>query len=143
RTASEIRSAFSKNGGSMGESNSVSFMFDRVGAIHYPVAAASADAMFDAALEAGAANVESNDDGHDVTCAPDDLNAIREALEAKFGAPESARLDWRPQTTVPVTDESAVQTLMKLLEILEDNDDVQRVQANFEIADDLMERLNS
>ncbi len=143
RTASEIRSAFSKNGGSLGETNSVSFMFDRVGAIHYPTATADADAMFEAALEAGADNVESSDDGHDVTCLPDDLNAVREALEAKFGAPASARLDWRPQTTVPVTDEQAAQTLMKLLEVLDDNDDVQRVQANFDIPQDIMERLSA
>ncbi len=143
RTASEIRSAFSKNGGSLGETNSVSFMFDRVGAIHYPAATATADAMFEAGLEAGADNVESSDDGHDVSCAPDDLNAVREALEAKFGPPASARLDWRAQTTVPVTDEQAAQTLMKLLEVLDDNDDVQRVQANFDIPQDIMERLSA
>jgi YebC/PmpR family DNA-binding regulatory protein len=143
RTASEIRTAFSKNGGNLGETNSVSFMFDRVGAIHYPAAAAGADSMFEAALEAGADNVDSTEDGHDVTCQPDDLNVVREALEAKFGAPASARLDWRPQTSVPVTDEQAAQTLLKLLEILEDNDDVQRVQANFDIAPDLIERLSA
>jgi YebC/PmpR family DNA-binding regulatory protein len=143
RTASEIRSAFSKHGGNLGESNSVSFMFDRVGAIRYPAGAASADAMFEAALDAGADNVESSEDGHDVTCAPDDLNAVREALEAKFGAPASARLDWRAQTTVPVADDQAVQTLMKLLEVLEDNDDVQRVQANFDIPQDVLERLSA
>ena len=141
RTASEIRSAFSKHGGSLGETNSVSFMFDRIGAIHYPAAAASADEMFEAALDAGADNVDSGEDGHDVSCAPDDLNTVREALEGKFGAPAGARLDWRPQTSVPVTDEAVAQTLMKFLEVLDDNDDVQRVQANFEIADELMERL--
>jgi YebC/PmpR family DNA-binding regulatory protein len=141
RTASEVRTAFNKAGGNLGETNSVSFMFDRVGAIHYPVAAAEADAMFEAALEAGADNVESSDDGHDVTCAPDDLNTVREALEAKFGAPASARLDWLPRVLAPVTDELAVQSLMKFLEILEDNDDVQRVQANFDIPQDLLERL--
>ena len=143
RTASEIRTAFSKNGGNLGETNSVSFMFDRVGAIRYPAAAASADAMFEAALEAGADNVESTEEGHDVTCQPDDLNLVREALEARFGPPASARLDWRAQTAVPVTDEQTAQTLLKLLEILEDNDDVQRVQANFDIAQDLIERLSA
>ncbi|MGE5547361.1 MAG: YebC/PmpR family DNA-binding transcriptional regulator [Solirubrobacterales bacterium] len=143
RTASEVRSAFSKNGGALGESNSVSFMFDRVGAIRYPAAAASAEAMFEAALEAGADNVESDDEGHDITCAPDDLAMVRDALEAKFGTPEVARLDWRPQTTVPVTDEDAAKTLMKLLDVLEDNDDVQRVQANFDIPDEVMERLSA
>jgi YebC/PmpR family DNA-binding regulatory protein len=143
RTASEIRSAFSKHGGNLGETNSVSFMFDRVGAVHYPADTASAEAMFEAALEAGADNVESDEDGHDVTCAPDGLNAVREALEARFGAPASARLDWRAQTNVPVTDEQAAQTLLKLLEVLEDNDDVQRVQANFDISQDVMERLSA
>jgi YebC/PmpR family DNA-binding regulatory protein len=141
RTASEVRSAFSKNGGAMGESNSVSFMFDRVGAIRYPAAAASAEAVFEAALEAGADNVESDEEGHEITCAPDDLATVRDALEATFGTPEYARLDWHPQTTVPVADENVAKTLLKLLDILEDNDDVQRVQANFEIPDDLMERL--
>lgn len=141
RTASEVRSAFTKNGGAMGESNSVSFMFDRIGAIRYPAAAATGEAMFEGALEAGADNVESDEDGHEVTCAPEDLGVVREALEARFGTPEYARLDWKPQTTVPVADEDAAKLLLKLLDILEDNDDVQRVQANFEIADELMERL--
>jgi len=141
RTASEVRSAFSKAGGNMGESNSVSFMFDRVGAIHYPLSAAGADDMFEAALEAGADNMESDEEGHDVTCAPDDLNAVREALEAKFGTPASARLDWRPQTLVPITDEQQAQSLMKFLDVLEDNDDVQRVQANFDIAPEILEKL--
>lgn len=143
RTASEIRTAFSKNGGNLGETNSVSFMFDRVGAIRYPAQAAGADSMFEAALEAGADNVESDSDGHDITCQPDSLNLVREALEAKFGPPASARLDWRPQISVPVADEQAAQTLFKLLEILEDNDDVQRVQANFDIAQELIERLSA
>lgn len=143
RTASEIRSAFSKHGGNLGETNSVSFMFDRVGAVHYPADKASGDAMFEAALDAGADNVDSDEEGHDITCAPDDLNAVREALEAIFGPPASARLDWRPQTSVPITDEQVAQTLIKLLEILEDNDDVQRVQANFDISQDVMERLSA
>jgi YebC/PmpR family DNA-binding regulatory protein len=143
RTASEIRSAFAKSGGNLGETNSVSFLFDRVGAIRYPSPAASADAMFEAALEAGADNVETDEDGHDITCAPDDLSTVREALEAKFGTPASARLDWRPQILAPVSEEKAAQSLLKLLEVLEDNDDVQRVQANFDIAQDLMEKLSA
>jgi YebC/PmpR family DNA-binding regulatory protein len=143
RTASEIRTAFAKNGGNLGETNSVSFMFDRVGAIRYAAAVTDADSMFEAALEAGADNVESDADGHDVTCPSDQLNLVREALEAKFGPPASARLDWRPQTSVPVTDEQSAQTLLKLLELLEDNDDVQRVQANFDIAQELIERLSA
>ncbi|MBI3444266.1 MAG: YebC/PmpR family DNA-binding transcriptional regulator [Magnetospirillum sp.] len=141
RTATEVRTAFNKNGGALGETNSVSFMFDRVGAIRYPAAAAQAEAMFEGALDAGADNVESSEDGHEITCAPDDLGAVRDALEAKFGTPEYARLDWQPQTTVPVTDEDTARSLMKLLDTLEDNDDVQRVQANFEIPDDIMEKL--
>ncbi|WP_142848779.1 YebC/PmpR family DNA-binding transcriptional regulator [Telmatospirillum sp. J64-1] len=143
RTASEVRSAFSKHGGNMGETNSVSFMFDRIGAIRYPADVAGAEEMFEAALEAGAENVETTEDGHDITCAPDDLSSVRDALEGKFGAPEYARLDWRAQTTVPVTDEQAAQTLLKLLDVLEDNDDVQRVSANFDIAEDIMERLSA
>jgi YebC/PmpR family DNA-binding regulatory protein len=143
RTASEVRTAFAKNGGALGETNSVSFMFDRIGAIRFPVSVGSADDVFEAALEAGADNVESTEDGHEISTNPDDLGLVREALEAKFGAPEYARLDWRPQTLVPVTSEDAVKTLMKLLDALEDDDDVQRVQANFEIPDDIMERLSS
>ncbi|MBF0270367.1 MAG: YebC/PmpR family DNA-binding transcriptional regulator [Alphaproteobacteria bacterium] len=141
RTASDIRSAFSKNGGNLGETNSVSFQFDRVGAIHFPVKAASADAMFEAALEAGADNVESGEEGHDVTCAMDDLGMVREALEAKFGTPESARLEWRPKVTTPIDGEAA-ETLLKLLEVLDDHDDVQRVASNFEMSDETLARLN-
>ncbi|MBI5163407.1 MAG: YebC/PmpR family DNA-binding transcriptional regulator [Magnetospirillum sp.] len=143
RTASEIRSAFAKSGGALGETNSVSFMFDRVGLIRFPASAGTAEAVFEAALEAGADNVDSSDEGHEITCAPDDLGAVRDALETAFGTPESARLDWRAQTTVPVASEDTAKTLMKLLEALEDNDDVQRVQANYEIADDVMERLSA
>lgn len=141
RTAPEVRTAFAKNGGALGESNSVSFMFDRVGAIAYPASAASTEAMFEAALEAGADNVESSEDTHEITCAPDDLAAVRDALETAFGTPVHARLDWRPQTTVPVADLDTAKTLLKLLDTLEDNDDVQRVIANFEIPDDIMEKL--
>jgi len=141
RTASEVRTAFNKSGGNLGETNSVSFMFDRIGAIHYPLAAGSADDLFEAALEAGASNVETDEEGHDITCAPDDLNMVREGLEGKFGPPASARLDWQPQMVVPVTDEQTAQSLMKFLEVLEDNDDVQRVQANFDISQDVMEKL--
>jgi YebC/PmpR family DNA-binding regulatory protein len=142
RTASEIRAAFSKYGGNLGESNSVSFLFDRKGVIRYPLKAASAEAMFDAALEAGAENVESDAEVHEVTCAPDDFSAVRDALEARFGAPEEARLSWRPLTTVAVDGDTA-QTLFKLLDVLEDNDDVQTVSANFEVADDVLARLTA
>lgn len=142
RTASEIRSAFSKHGGNLAESGAVSFMFDRVGEIVFPAAAADGEAMFEAALEAGASDVESDSGGHVVTCEPDDLHITAGALEKLFGEPESAKLVWRPQNTVPV-DEGTAGTLLKLLDVLDDNDDVQLVSANFEIDDDIMSRLTA
>lgn len=142
RTASEIRSAFTKAGGTLGETNSVSFMFDRVGIIQYGANAATGDAMFEAALEAGADNVESDDDGHEITCAPDELNNVREALEAKFGAPQSAKLSWKPQNLVPVGEDPAIK-LFKLLEVLDDNDDVQAVIANYDVTEDVLARLTA
>ena len=142
RTASEVRSAFSKHGGNLAESGAVSFMFDRVGEIAYPATAADAESMFEAALEAGASDVESGDGGHAVTCAPDDLHAVAGELEKRFGDAESAKLAWRPQNTVPV-DEDAASALLKLLDALDDNDDVQMVSANFEIDDDVISRLTA
>ena len=142
RTASEVRAAFAKAGGALGETNSVSFMFERVGEISYPPAAASADDMFEAAIEAGADNIESEAEQHVVTCAPEDLNAVRDGLEGRFGAAGSAHLVWRPRTTAPVDEETAT-TLFKLLETLEDSDDVQNVYANFEVAEDVMARLGA
>jgi YebC/PmpR family DNA-binding regulatory protein len=140
RTASEVRAAFSKYGGSLGETGSVSFMFDRVGQVIYPADAADSDTMFEAALEAGADNVESDDSGHEVTCAPDDFNAVREALEAVFGAPEESGLVWKPQNLIPV-DEAQAATLLKLLDVLDDNDDVQTVSSNFDISEDIIANL--
>ena len=140
RTASEVRSAFAKGGGALGETNSVSFMFERVGEIVYPVKAASADAMFEAALEAGATNVESGAELHEIVTTVEDFAQVRDALEAKFGAPERAKLAWKPTTTVPV-DESAADSLFKLVETLEDNDDVQTVWGNYEVADAVLEKL--
>lgn len=142
RTAAEIRAAFAKHGGNLGETNSVSFMFQRVGAIRYPADAASGEDMFEAALEAGADDVESSADGHEVLCAPEGFNDTREALEARLGAAESAELAWRPSSTVEV-DEEGADKLFKLLEALEENDDVQSVAANFSVADDVMARLTS
>ena len=142
RTASEIRAAFTKYGGTLGETNSVSFMFEHVGSITYPATAASAASMFEGALEAGATDVQSTTDGHEMTCSPDDFSAVRDALEAKFGAASTARLDWKPLSTVPVADKDA-DTLLKLLDVLYDSDDVQRVAANFEVADSVMERLSA
>ncbi|WP_114394540.1 YebC/PmpR family DNA-binding transcriptional regulator [Oleisolibacter albus] len=141
RTAGEVRTAFTKFGGTLGETNSVSFMFNRVGQVTYPASAASADAMLEAAIEAGADDVQSDEDAHVVTTATDTLGAVRDALEAKFGAPESAKLTWTPMNTVPVAAEDTATSLMKLLDQLEDNDDVQSVIGNFDIPADLMEKL--
>ncbi|MCW5751050.1 MAG: YebC/PmpR family DNA-binding transcriptional regulator [Alphaproteobacteria bacterium] len=143
RTAGEVRSAFTKHGGALGETNSVSFMFERVGQIVYAPDVASADEVFEAALEAGAADCVSDADGHEVFCDAESFNAVREALEARFREPRSARLIWRPQNTVPVPDEEKAQTLLKMLEVLEDNDDVQNVFANFEIAEDVLQKLSA
>ena len=142
RTASDVRAAFAKAGGSLGESNSVSFLFDRLGQVVYPASAASPEAMFEAAVEAGADDVESSSEEHLISCAPDALNAVRDALEQRFGAPTSAKLDWRPKTLTPVEGESA-EVLFKLLETLEDSDDVQTVFANFEVSDEVMARLSA
>jgi YebC/PmpR family DNA-binding regulatory protein len=142
RTASDVRAAFTKAGGSLGETNSVSFLFDRLGEITYPASAASTDDMFEAALDAGAGNVESGEEEHAVTCAPDDLNTVRDALEQRFGPPSAARLVWRAKTGSPVDEETA-QSLFKLLETLEDSDDVQNVHANFEVSDEVMARLSA
>lgn len=141
RTASEVRSAFTKHGGSLGETNSVSFMFNRIGQVTYPAAVASADAMLEAAIEAGAEDVQSDEHGHAIITDTDTLGEVRDALEAKFGAPESAKLTWTPLNLVPVTAEDAAQTLLKLLDVLEDNDDVQTVLGNFDIPADLLEKL--
>jgi len=143
RTASDVRSTFQKHGGTLGETGSVAYMFDRVGAIRYPIDAGSADDMIEAAIEAGAEDCESSDDGHEIMCAPDDLNTVRDAIEKHLSAPpESARLEWRPQNSIAVGEDQAV-TLFKLLEILEDNEDIQRVFANFEVDDAVMERLSA
>jgi YebC/PmpR family DNA-binding regulatory protein len=142
RTASDIRTAFSKYGGSLGETNSVSFMFDRIGAVRYARDVASEDEMLEAAIEAGADNVESDAEAHEISCAPDQLNAVRDALERRFGPAQSAKLGWRPQTTIAVADEPA-DKLFKLLEALEDNDDVQTVIANYEVSDETLTRLTA
>ena len=142
RTASEVRAALTKAGGNLGESNSVSFMFDRLGQVTYPAQAASADEMFEAAVEAGADNVESGAEEHVVSCEPDALNAVRDALEQRFGASASARLVWRPKSLMPV-DGAVAESLFKLLEALDDSDDVQSVFANYEMSDDVMARLSA
>ena len=142
RTASEIRAAFTKAAGALGETNSVSFLFDRVGEVVYPAAAASADDMLEAAIEAGAEDVESDNDGHVVISATEDLNSVRDALEQRFGAANSARLAWRPKSATTI-DEEVATGLFKLLETLEDSDDVQNVYANFEVGEEVLARLSA
>ena len=142
RTASDIRTVFNKHGGNLGETGSVGFMFEQVGLIEYPADAADADAMFEAALDAGASDVESSDDGHEIICASDELGSVRDALEARFGESVGARLDWKPQTTAEV-DEHTAETLFKFLDVLDDNDDVQRVTSHVDISDEIMERLSA
>ena len=142
RTASDLRTAFSKYGGALGETNSVAFLFNRLGVIRYPVAAASADDMLEAAIEAGAENAESDDEAHEITSTVEGFFALRDALEQRFGAPEQARLDWRPTTTVTLDEERAAQ-LLKLLDVLDELDDVQNVTANFDIPDAVMQKLSA
>jgi YebC/PmpR family DNA-binding regulatory protein len=142
RTASDVRAAFTKASGALGETNSVSFLFDRVGEIVYPADAASVDDMLEAAIEAGASDVESDSERHAVITDTEDFNAARDALERRFGEAASARLTWRPKTTAPV-DEDIAASLFKMLETLEDSDDVQNVYANFEVAEDVMTRLSA
>jgi YebC/PmpR family DNA-binding regulatory protein len=142
RTAAELRTIFSKNGGVMGESGSVAFMFTRVGEIVFPVKVASADAMLEAVIEAGGENVESTDTAHIVTCSVEDFGAVRNALEEKFGEPEGAKLVWNPNMQTAVEGENA-QHLLKLLDALDDNDDVQTVFGNYDISDEDMEKFDA
>ena len=140
RTASEVRAAFNKFGGTLGETGSVSFMFDKVGQMIFDVSAGDADTVFEAALEAGADNVESDEDVHVITTNPEDFNAVRESLDAAFGAPHEAQLTWIAQNSVDV-DEGHAQTLLKFMDTLDDNEDVQNIAFNFEISDEIMAKL--
>lgn len=142
RTASDIRSAFAKHGGTLGETNSVSFLFNRIGVVRYPGSVGSGDDVLEAAIEAGADNVEGDATGHEITCAAEEFFAVRDALEARFGPPESAKVEWRPTTSVTLDEERAA-TVLKLLDALEDSDDVQNVYANFDIPDAVMARLSA
>jgi YebC/PmpR family DNA-binding regulatory protein len=138
RAAMSIRTVFGKNGGALGESNTVAFQFDRVGEIVYPAKAASEDAMMEAAIEAGAEDVESDaEDGHTVYTALEDLSAVAEALEGAFGPPKGTTIIWRPKTLTPVAGDQAL-ALIKLLDALDDEDDVQNVFGNYEISDEDM-----
>ncbi len=142
RTAGEVRSIFTKSGGNLGTTGSVSFMFDHVGVVEYDAKAASADAMLDAAIEAGADDVTSNDDGHQIFTTPENLRDVAKALEAKFGEARKSALLWKPQNTVALDDEAG-EKMLRLIESLDDNDDVQNVYANFEVSDALMQKMSA
>ncbi|MDF0599864.1 YebC/PmpR family DNA-binding transcriptional regulator [Psychromarinibacter sp. C21-152] len=142
RTASTVRSTFGKHGGNMGETGSVGFMFERKGMVSYPAEAGDADTVMMAAIEAGAEDVESSEDGHIIYCADTDLNDVATALEAELGESEETKLIWKPTTTTELDLEGA-QKLMRLIDALEDDDDIQRVTSNFEVSDDVMEQLGA
>ena len=142
RTAAEVRTAFNKGGGNLGETGSVTFMFDRVGTISYAPDIATADDVLEGAIEAGAEDCESTTHGHEITCAPDQLGDVRDALDASIGTCQSARLEWKPQNTIPVDLDTAT-SLFKLLETLEDSDDVRSVSANFDVSDDVMAQFGA
>lgn len=140
RTATDVRTAFSKNGGNIGSSGSVAHGFDRLGLISYPAGAGNADAVFEAALEAGADDVESSEDGHDIWTAPDSLHEVARALETVLGAAVGAKLAWRPKDSVVAGADVVVQ-LLKMIDALEDSDDVQNVYGNYDISDDVLANL--
>ena len=140
RTASTVRSTFSKCGGNLGETGSVGFMFDRKGAVEYPATVGDADTVMMAAIEVGAEDVESSEDGHTVWCADTDLNEVSNALEAELGESSSTKLVWKPTISTEM-DLEGMEKLMRLIDALEDDDDVQRVTSNFEASDEVMEQL--
>jgi YebC/PmpR family DNA-binding regulatory protein len=142
RTAGEVRAAFTKNGGSLAETGAVSFMFNHVGVVQYDADKASNDAMLEAAIEAGADDVASSASGHEIIASSDALHEVAKNLETKFGEPKKSSLVWRPQNYIAVDDETG-EKILKLIEALEDNDDVQNVYANFEISDALMQKLSA
>ena len=142
RTASDVRSTFSKSGGNMGETGSVSFMFDRVGSIEYGPDAADAETVFEAAIEAGAEDVVSGEDGHEIICSMEDLHGVVDLLAGVLGEPQAASILWKPQNDVPV-DAEAAEKVLNFMNALDDLDDVQNVYANFDIADEVMEKLSS
>jgi YebC/PmpR family DNA-binding regulatory protein len=142
RTASEVRSIFSKHGGNLGETGAVSFNFDRLGAIEFDADKATADEMLEAAIEAGADDVESGADGHYVYCNPDELHQVAKALDERFGEPRTTQILWRPKSEVPIDEESG-QKLLRMIDGLEDLDDVQQVYANFDMAEDVLQKLTA
>lgn len=142
RTAGAVRSYFTKFGGALGETGSVSFMFDRVGEIAYEAAAGDADTVLEAAIEAGANDVTSDSENHIILTAFEDMNPVARALEEKLGEPESVRAVWKPQTLTPIAGEKA-ESLLKLISTLEDDDDVQNVYANYDVDDATMGQLSA
>lgn len=140
RTASDVRSTFSKYGGNLGESNSVSFQFNRLGEIRYPISKASNDVMFEAALDVGASDVVSTEESHEIYCDATELAGVRDGLITKFGDPESAKLIWRAQNTLSLDVDNA-KTLLKMIDVLEDNDDVQAIFANYDLPPDVIKAL--
>jgi len=142
RTAGEVRAIFTKNGGNLAETGAVSFLFNHVGVVEYDAKIASADAMLEAAIEAGADDVASNEEGHQVFTTPETLRDIAKALEAKLGEPRKAALLWKPQNTIALDDASG-EKMLNLIEALDDNDDVQNVYANFEVSDALMQKMSA
>jgi YebC/PmpR family DNA-binding regulatory protein len=142
RTASNVRSTFTKAGGALGETGSVSFSFDRVGEISYKPSVGSADKVMDAAIEAGAEDVISDEDGHYIICGFEDIGEVSKALEVSLGEAETIKAIWKAQNTVPV-DEERAQSLLKLIDTLEDDDDVQNVYTNFEVSDEVMAKLSA
>jgi YebC/PmpR family DNA-binding regulatory protein len=142
RTASDVRSTFTKHGGNLAETGAVSFMFDHVGVIEYDTKVASADAMLDAAIEAGADDVASNEGGHEIYAGQTSFHDVAKALEAKFGEPRKATLTWKPQNTVPIDDDKG-EKLLRLIDTLNEHDDVQNVYANFEVSDALVAKMSA
>ena len=142
RTAGEVRATFTKNGGNLAETGAVSFMFNHVGLVEYDAKAASADAMLEAAVDAGAEDVVSTGDVHEIYTTVDSLGSVSKALEAKFGEARKAQLTWKPQNTVPVDDETG-EKLLKLIDLLNEHDDVQNVYANFEVSDALIAKMSA
>jgi len=142
RTASDVRAAFARHGGALGEPNSVAFLFQRQGVLRYPAAVADPDAMLEAAIEAGAENALSADEGHEITTAPGDFFAVRDTLEARLGPPEASGLEWRPQSLVAL-DAGEAAAVLKLFDALEAIDDVQNVSANCEISETMMQQIDA
>jgi YebC/PmpR family DNA-binding regulatory protein len=142
RSASNVRSLFAKYGGNLGETGSVAFMFNRAGEITYKAKAGSADQVMDAAIEAGADDVQSDENGHVILCAFESIGEVMQALSAKLGEAETVKVVWKPQTVTPV-DEEAAQSLMKLIDSLDEDDDVQNVFTNFEVSDEVMKKLTA